>query len=201
VWLVRTDVSEEGIASIVRLIRIGKLRNLAVTTNRITLRRNTKEYLIILRSVIRLLTFLLRRFLSPWWWRRSVPPKRWFLQEQHVVTSQRRNSSTKIVLKQWNITYTPFSWLDVRFSQGLRGIRKETLSTNCNCCNFTRYTTVALFVERNYERNPLIFHKLRVFQNSVTGCWVYLEQSGMEWREDRENCTTRSFIICTLCQV
>jgi hypothetical protein len=43
VALVRTNVSEELRASIIRLIRIGELRTtLAVTSNRRTLRRNTK---------------------------------------------------------------------------------------------------------------------------------------------------------------
>jgi hypothetical protein len=38
---VRTDVSEELSASIIRVTRIGELRTLAVTSNRHTLRRNT----------------------------------------------------------------------------------------------------------------------------------------------------------------
>jgi hypothetical protein len=38
--LVRTDVSEELSASIIRVIRIGELGTLAVTSNRSTLRRN-----------------------------------------------------------------------------------------------------------------------------------------------------------------
>jgi hypothetical protein len=42
VTLVTTDVSEERIASIIRIIRIGELgTTLAVTSNRSTLRRNT----------------------------------------------------------------------------------------------------------------------------------------------------------------
>jgi hypothetical protein len=57
VALVRTDVSEERIVSIIRMTRIGELGTLA------------------------------RRFLSPWWWRRYVLPKRRFLQEPHGVTS------------------------------------------------------------------------------------------------------------------
>jgi hypothetical protein len=40
--LVRTDVSEELSASFIRLTRIGELGTLAVTSNRRTLRRNTK---------------------------------------------------------------------------------------------------------------------------------------------------------------
>jgi hypothetical protein len=39
--LVRTDVSEERSASIIRVTRIGDLGKLAVTSNRRTLRRNT----------------------------------------------------------------------------------------------------------------------------------------------------------------
>jgi hypothetical protein len=42
--LVRTDVSEELSASIIRAIKIGELgTTLAVTSNRRTLRRNTKR--------------------------------------------------------------------------------------------------------------------------------------------------------------
>jgi hypothetical protein len=41
VVLVRTDVSAERIASIIRVARIGKLRMSAETRNRNTLRRNT----------------------------------------------------------------------------------------------------------------------------------------------------------------
>jgi uncharacterized protein YjbK len=42
VALVRTDVSEELSASIIRVTRIGEVGTLAVTSNRSTLRRNTK---------------------------------------------------------------------------------------------------------------------------------------------------------------
>jgi hypothetical protein len=42
VALVRTDVSEELSASIIRVTGIGELGTLAVTSNRRTLRRNTK---------------------------------------------------------------------------------------------------------------------------------------------------------------
>jgi hypothetical protein len=44
VALVRTDVSEERIASIIRMTRIGELRTtLAVTSNRSTLQRKRKK--------------------------------------------------------------------------------------------------------------------------------------------------------------
>jgi hypothetical protein len=43
VALVRTDVSEELGASNMRVTRIGELGTLAVTSNRRTLRRNTKS--------------------------------------------------------------------------------------------------------------------------------------------------------------
>jgi hypothetical protein len=57
VALVRTDVSEELSTSFIRVTRIGELgTTLAVTSNRRTLRRNTKNYhLVFLRSVRRLL--------------------------------------------------------------------------------------------------------------------------------------------------
>jgi hypothetical protein len=45
VALVRTDVSEELSASFIKVTRIGELGiTLAVTSNRRTLRRNTKRY-------------------------------------------------------------------------------------------------------------------------------------------------------------
>jgi hypothetical protein len=45
VALVRTDVSEELSASLIRVTGIGELiRTLAVTSNRCTLRRNTKSF-------------------------------------------------------------------------------------------------------------------------------------------------------------
>jgi hypothetical protein len=43
VALVRTDVSDELSASFIRVTRIGELGTLAVTSNRRTLRRNTKR--------------------------------------------------------------------------------------------------------------------------------------------------------------
>jgi hypothetical protein len=57
VALVRTDVSEELSDSFISMTRIGELGTmLAVTSNRRTLRRNTKKYqLVFLRRVRRLL--------------------------------------------------------------------------------------------------------------------------------------------------
>jgi hypothetical protein len=62
VALVRTDVSEEFSASVIRVTRIGELGTA---------------------------TFLVHLFLSPWWWWREVPPKCRFLQESHGVTFQK----------------------------------------------------------------------------------------------------------------
>jgi hypothetical protein len=45
--LVRTDISDELSASIIRVTRIGKLGTLAVTSNRRKVRRNTKVSLCI----------------------------------------------------------------------------------------------------------------------------------------------------------
>jgi hypothetical protein len=44
VVLIRADVSEELSASIIRVKRIGEVGTLAVTSNRRTLRRNTKYF-------------------------------------------------------------------------------------------------------------------------------------------------------------
>jgi hypothetical protein len=65
VALVRTDVSEQHSASIIRVTRIGEVETtLTVTSNKRTL-----------------LTFLIYRFLTPWWWRRYVPTKRRFIKD------------------------------------------------------------------------------------------------------------------------
>jgi hypothetical protein len=74
VALVRTDVSEEPSAPIIRVRRIGELGTLAVSSNGRTLWRNT-EFLTLyfftayVRCYLRL-TFLVHRFFSPWWWGR-----------------------------------------------------------------------------------------------------------------------------------
>jgi hypothetical protein len=92
VALVRTDVSEELSASIIRVTRIGKLgTSLAVTSSRRTLQRNT-------------MLFLVSRFLSPCWWRRYVHPKRRFLQEPHGLTSQKTTFFIVTALKTSNLT-------------------------------------------------------------------------------------------------
>jgi hypothetical protein len=49
VALVRTDVSEERGASIIRVTRIGELEPFAITSNRHTLRRNT---LLVMANVV-----------------------------------------------------------------------------------------------------------------------------------------------------
>jgi hypothetical protein len=72
VAFVRTDVSEERIAYIIRVTRISELKTLAETSN-------WDEILI----------SLARRFFPPWWRRRHVPPKRRLLQEPYGVTSQK----------------------------------------------------------------------------------------------------------------
>jgi hypothetical protein len=68
VALIRTDVTKEHSAPIIRVTSIGELgTTLAPTNNRRTLRRNTN--VVFLRSVRRLLVklvlFLVHRFLSP----------------------------------------------------------------------------------------------------------------------------------------
>jgi hypothetical protein len=53
VVLVRTDASEEFSASIIRVTRISELgTTLAVTSNRRTLRRNTKSHFVFLRNLL-----------------------------------------------------------------------------------------------------------------------------------------------------
>jgi hypothetical protein len=90
VALVITDVSEELSSSFISVTRIGELVTLAVTSNRRTLRRNTK----------------FTDSSSPLWRRRYVPPKRRFLQEPHGVTSQKTSFFTVTAVKASNLTIT-----------------------------------------------------------------------------------------------
>jgi hypothetical protein len=88
VTLVRTNVSEELSSSFIRVTRIGELgTTLAATSNRRTLRRNTKGS--VRRLLVKLVLFLFQRFWSPWWRRLYDPPKRRSLLQPHSVTSQK----------------------------------------------------------------------------------------------------------------
>jgi hypothetical protein len=79
VALVRTYVSEELSTSFIRVTRIGELgTTLTVTSNRRTLRRNTR--------------------------RCYIPSKRRFLQEPHGVTSQKTPSFIVTAVKTSNLT-------------------------------------------------------------------------------------------------
>jgi hypothetical protein len=84
VALIRTDVSEERSASIMRVTRIGELwTTLAVTGN-----RRTYFFAACIGCQLRLTVFIVHRFLSTWWWRRYDPPTRPFLQVPHGVISE-----------------------------------------------------------------------------------------------------------------
>jgi hypothetical protein len=72
VAVVRTDVSEECVTSIIKVKRIGVLGTLAVTSNWST-------QLVSSNVVLHSLLF------SPWWRRRHVPLKHLFSQEPHGV--------------------------------------------------------------------------------------------------------------------
>jgi hypothetical protein len=77
VALVRTDISEECITSIIRVTRIDELgTTLAVTSKWSTLRGNT-------------IYTIARWFFPPWLCRRYLPPKRRVWWEPHIVTSQK----------------------------------------------------------------------------------------------------------------
>jgi hypothetical protein len=136
VALVRTDVSEDLSASFIRVTRIGELgTTLAVTSNRRSLRRNTKWYF---GCQLQLVLFLVHRFLSLWWRRRYVLPKRRFLQEPHGVISQKTPFFIVTAVKTSNLTkwfgdfkcplFPPEQWL------------------------WTRMSSVVLREERNLER-------------------------------------------------
>jgi hypothetical protein len=79
VWLLlRTDVSEERSASIIRVKRISELRRAIAITNNWSTQGSTLTF------------FLVRWFLSVWWWERYVPMNIQFLQEPRGATFQEK---------------------------------------------------------------------------------------------------------------
>jgi hypothetical protein len=89
VTLVRTGDSEEGIASIIRVTRIGELgTTLAVTSNRCKLRTflSSVLQLLVTVNVVPTSPILVRFMMGK---RRYVPPKHLFLQDPHGITSQK----------------------------------------------------------------------------------------------------------------
>jgi hypothetical protein len=110
VALVRTDVSVELSASLIRVTRIGELETtLAVTINWRTLRRNTKScYLVFLRSVRRLLVTASilpsSPFLVTLMKEATSSSKTSFLQEPYGVTSQKTPFFIFTAVKSSNLT-------------------------------------------------------------------------------------------------
>jgi hypothetical protein len=99
--VVRTDVSEEYSASIIRVTRIGELgTELAITSIRRKLRRN----IYILIFIVLLTFFLAHRLFSPSWWRHCFLPKRRILQEIHGVTFQNTTFFIVTAMKTSNFT-------------------------------------------------------------------------------------------------
>jgi hypothetical protein len=111
--LVRTDFSEERVASIIRVIRISELEALAVTwwwRRYVRLRclvlqephsvtfQKTAFYIVTSMKTSNLTSsFLARRFFSSWWWRRYVPSKHQFFQELHGVTYEEKAFFSKLI--------------------------------------------------------------------------------------------------------
>jgi hypothetical protein len=96
VTLVRTDISKERIAYIIRVTGIGELsKTLTISSKRST----------VLRLLVTANIFLAHRFLSLWWWRRYVPPKRMILKEPWGVTSQKTAFFIVTAVKHSNLTF------------------------------------------------------------------------------------------------
>jgi hypothetical protein len=111
VALVRTEVSEELVASIIRATRIDELgTTLAVISNRRTLRRNTESCIVFvfLRSVLWLLvtanvvpsSLILVALIEE----AEVPAKNRFLQELQGLTSQKTPFLIVTALNNSNLT-------------------------------------------------------------------------------------------------
>jgi hypothetical protein len=101
VVLVRTDVSEDRSASIIRVTRIGQLETMLPHSMR--------------RLLVLLTLFLAQRFLSPCCWWRYVPPKRRLLQEPQGVTSQKAEIFIVTAVETSNLTCAPL-FIYVRIS-------------------------------------------------------------------------------------
>jgi hypothetical protein len=100
VALVRTNVSERRISSIIRVTRIGELEaTLAVSGNRSTLRR-VRLLVPANVSISAILATLMME---------NDPPKRRFLQETHGVTSQKTPFSVVTAMKTSDITFIELS--------------------------------------------------------------------------------------------
>jgi hypothetical protein len=98
----RTDVSEEHIASIFRVLQTLAIANI----------------------------FLVRWLLSLWRWRRYIPPKTGFLQKPHGDTSQETTFFIVTAAKTSNLT--PPSWFNrPKHIQEGHGVRKLTIMTIC----------------------------------------------------------------------
>jgi hypothetical protein len=66
----------------------------------------------------------------------------------------------------------------------------------------TKYNFLFLVLKSFMEVFYLRMGRNIVWECLRTGSWGgYLDQRGMKWWEGRENCITRSFMICTLHQV
>jgi hypothetical protein len=93
----RTEISEEHIATIIRVIRIRE--------KGLTLAVCTMYFFATCVGCSLLLTlFLAHPLLSPWWWRSYIPAKHRFLQEPHVVTSQKTAYFIVTAVKTSNLT-------------------------------------------------------------------------------------------------
>jgi hypothetical protein len=91
VAFVRTDVTEECRASIIR----------------VTLMHAAKKYCVFvacLSCYLLPMLFLAHLFLSPWWWWCYVPPKCWFLQEPRGIWSQKTAFFIVTTIRMSNLT-------------------------------------------------------------------------------------------------
>jgi hypothetical protein len=130
VALVRTDVSDELSASIIK-VTIGELgTTVAVTSNRSTLYFFATSVDCYLR-----LTFLFHIFLSPWWRRPYVPPIRRFSQKPHGVTSNKTPLFLVTAVKTSNLFLKDLSFecrLSISFHKAQLQSCIETWAT-CLC--------------------------------------------------------------------
>jgi hypothetical protein len=107
VAVVRIDVSEESVTSIISVTRIFELwPMLTESSNWRTMRRKNKI----------LAMFLAPWFLSDWWWRPYFLPKCRFLQKPHDITFKKTVFFVVTTVKTWNLKYLETRFIHIKLN-------------------------------------------------------------------------------------